>query len=146
MSDELAELKRITKDQPERIFESAFNYDVHDDTAGINEKTAVVRVRKLNKKIGDSLKEHYGYRCQICGRMIGESYGSILVEAHHIDYFVRSLNNDITNLLVVCPNHHGIIHDKDPVFDKENCIYEYPNGYKEGLKLNDHLGKYALGK
>ena len=141
VSDEILELKRIAENQSERVFESEFNYDVHDDTAGLNTKTAVVRVRKLNKKIGDSLKEHYGYRCQICGRMIGEPYDSHLVEAHHIDYFVKSLNNDLTNILIVCPNHHGIIHDKDPIFDYKKCTYEYPNGYKEGLVLNDHLGK-----
>ena len=100
---------------------------------------AFVSVRKLNKKIGDTLKKHYGYRCQICGRVVGEQYGSRLVEAHHIDYFVKSLNNDISNILIVCPNHHGIIHDKNPVFDRKSCTYTYPNGFTEGLILNDHL-------
>ena len=62
-----------------------------------------------------------------------------MVEAHHIDYFVKSLNNDITNIMIVCPNHHSIIHDRNPLFNRKNRVYEYPNGYKEGLVLNDHL-------
>ena len=118
-----------------------FNYDVRDDTAGINAQKALIRVRKLNRKIGDTLKEHYQYRCQICGRVIEEKYGSKIAEAHHIDYFVKSLNNDITNILIVCPNHHSIIHDKNPEFNRNKCIYKYPNGYVEGLLLNDHLMK-----
>ena len=50
-----------------------------------------VKIRKLNKKIGYILKLLYGYRCQICGQLIGEEYGSHIVEAHHIDYFVYLL-------------------------------------------------------
>lgn len=139
VSDDLAVLREMASRQTERIFEAEFNYDVIDDTAGINLRTEIVKVRKLNKKIGDSLKEHYAYKCQICGAYIGEKYGSHIVEAHHIDYFVNSFNNDITNLLIVCPNHHSLIHDINPVFDKKKCVYTYPNGYKEGLVLNDHL-------
>lgn len=125
--------------QSERIFEAEFNYDVIDDTAGINLRTEIVKVRKLNKKIGDSLKEHYAYKCQICGAYIGEKYGSHIVEAHHIDYFVNSLNNDITNLLIVCPNHHSIIHDTNLVFDRLRLLYIYKNGFEQRLVLNQHL-------
>ena len=38
---------------------------------------------------------------------------------YEIDYFTRSMNNNADNIMVVCPNHHGIIHDRDPIFDKE---------------------------
>ena len=62
-----------------------------------------------NRKIGDNLKLLYGYRCQICGQLIGEEFDSHIIEAHHIDYFVLSLNNDAGNQLIVCPNHHSII-------------------------------------
>lgn len=49
------------------------------------------------------------------------------------------MNNDASNVLIVCPNHHGIIHDRNPVFDFQKKIYRYPNGYQEGLKLNLHI-------
>ena len=87
----------------------------------------------------DQLKQLYGYRCQICGAFIGEKYGSSLIHAHHIEYFTKSMNNDASNVLIVCPNHHGIIHDRNPVFDFQKKIYRYPNGYQEGLKLNLHI-------
>lgn len=139
LADDMQVLRNVAKNQSERIFEAEFNYDVTDDTAGLNEKTTIVRIRRLNRKIGESLKELYGYRCQICGQMIGERYGSYLVEAHHIDYFVKSLNNDMSNQLIVCPNHHGIIHDRNPKFNRKKLTYLYPNGLEEGLKLNKHL-------
>lgn len=139
LSDDLSALKELTRHRTEREFESEFNFETHDKNVGITEKPGIVRIRKLNRKISDALKEHYQYRCQICGCCIGEKYDSHLVEAHHIEYFVKSLNNDITNIMILCPNHHGIIHDRNPEFDRQSCMFTYPNGYKEGLVLNDHL-------
>ena len=132
-------LRDTISERSERIMEAQFNFDVKDDTAGFKEKEQIVKIRKLNKKIGDNLKRLYGYRCQICGRRIGEEYGSHVVEAHHIDYFVKSLNNDASNQIIVCPNHHSIIHDVDPVFDRGRLLYIYSNGFEEKLVLNQHL-------
>ena len=113
--------------------------DGTDPHADILLKTRVCKIRKLTKTILNDLKIAYGYRCQICGECIGEKYGSNLIHAHHIDYFTKSINNDASNIMVVCPNHHGIIHDQNPVFDRRNKCFHYPNGYVEGLKLNMHL-------
>ncbi len=110
-----------------------------DSNAAIVLRTRVNKIRRLSKSIGNDLKKAYGYRCQICGQYIGEKYGSRLIHAHHIDYFTNSLNNDASNVMIVCPNHHGIIHDQNPIFDRKNMIYKYPNGFREGLKLNYHL-------
>ncbi|MDD4699075.1 MAG: HNH endonuclease [Oscillospiraceae bacterium] len=132
-------LRQAVQNNSERIFESSFNYDVEDFDADMIEDKRIVKIRKLNRKIGDNLKLLYGYRCQICGRLIGEDYGAHVVEAHHIDYFVSSLNNDANNQLIVCPNHHSIIHEINPVFDRPKLIYIYPNGIQEGLMINQHL-------
>ena len=137
--EDILELKAAMQGQQERIMEANFNYDVKDSHAALLESERIVKIRKLNKKIGDNLKLLYDYRCQICGRFIGENYGSHIIEAHHIDYFVNSLNNDANNQLIVCPNHHSIIHDVNPIFDRRRLMYIYPNGFKEGLALNYHL-------
>jgi hypothetical protein len=138
--DDMLTLKNLVKNQPERVLEASFNYDVVDKNSKIFETERIVKIRKLNKKIGDNLKLLYDYRCQICGNSIGEKYDSHVVEAHHIEYFTHSFNNNSNNQLIVCPNHHSIIHDVNPVFDKRRLIYLYPNGFKEGLLLNQHLG------
>ena len=62
-----------------------------------------------------------------------------LSKLSEIDYFTRSMNNNADNIMIVCPNHHGIIHDCNPIFDKDTKTYTYPNGYKEGLMINYHL-------
>ena len=99
----------------------------------------LTRIRKLNRKIGENLKLLYGYRCQLCGQLIGEEFGAPIAEAHHIDYYVKSLNNDANNQMVVCPNHHSIIHEADPTFDRKKMMYLYPNGAEQRLVLNLHL-------
>ena len=140
VADDIYALKNIVQNQPEHLLEASFNYDMVDVNSTIFETERIVKIRKLNKKIGDNLKMLYNYRCQICGKSIGEKYDSHLGEAHHIDYFVHSLNNDSDNQLIICPNHHSIIHDVNPVFDRKRLIYLYPNGMQEGLVLNQHIG------
>ena len=125
--------------QTERVMEAVFNYDVKDENAGFAISERHVKIRKLNQKIGENLKLLYGYRCQICGKLIGEEFGSHIAEAHHIDYFVKSLNNDASNQMILCPNHHSIIHDANPTFHRRQMMYVYPNGAEQKIVLNWHL-------
>jgi len=138
-ADEMATLKEVLQGKKERMIEAEIDYDERDDGAGLNINQRLVKVRKLNRLIGENLKLLYGYRCQICGQLIGEEFGSHIAEAHHIDYFVNSLNNDAGNQMIVCPNHHRIIHDTDPVFDRHRRMYLYANGFEQRLLLNKHL-------
>ena len=110
-----------------------------DPQAILLEKFGLIKYRRLNRENGEELKKNYNYRCQICGQRVGEFYGVDLVECHHINYFSESLDNDKKNLLVVCPNHHRIIHAANPTFDRARKLYLYPNGREELLQLNEHL-------
>ena len=138
-ADDIFYLRNTLADQSERIMETNFNYDIDDKSASIFENKRIIKIRKLNKKISDNLKLLYDYRCQICGQLTGTEYGTRVVESHHIDYFINSMNNDSKNQLIVCPNHHSIIHDANPIFSRKTLIYHYPNGFHEGLKINRHL-------
>lgn len=121
----------------ESLFENMLLTDVD---ATIIEEPHLVKVRKLDRNVCLNLKKLYCYRCQICGQQISASYGDKpVIDAHHIDYFTKSLNNNYSNVLIVCPNHHRIIHAYNPVFKVQNKEFVYPNGYKEGLALNMHL-------
>ena len=113
--------------------------DGTDHNSGIILKTKVCKIRQLTTTILRDLKILYGYRCQVCGQYIGEKYDSNLIHAHHIEYFTKSLNNNTNNIMILCPNHHGIIHDKNPEYNPQDKTFLYPNGYKEGLKLNLYL-------
>ena len=139
VASDLEVYKSSIENQKERIVEAAIDYDVTDPSAGFTENERLTRIRKLNRKIGENLKILYNYRCQICGKTIGEEYGSHIAEAHHIDYYVNSLNNDSNNQMVVCPNHHSIIHDANPRFDRKRMLYLYPNGVEQKIVVNLHL-------
>lgn len=66
VADDILSLRQAVSGQKERVMEAEFNYDVEDSTSTILEAERIVKIRKLNKKIGDNLKLLYGYRCQIC--------------------------------------------------------------------------------
>lgn len=65
-------------------------------------------VQKRNRKIAAALKQHYDNSCQFCGSRLQVSEDRFYSEAAHI----RGLGkpNDgpdkVSNLLVLCPNHH----------------------------------------
>ncbi len=130
----------VTPECDELSLENLFDLpNLTDNDATLIERYRLTKIRKLNRSIGNYLKKLYNFRCQICGQNVGEIYGATVVECHHINYFVESLNNDANNLLIVCPNHHRIIHAANPTFDREKKFYRYPNGFEEGLLLNLHL-------
>ena len=134
--DEITEAKEAMQDFDELEIEQILQ---SKDTPALIKKQRIVKIRKLDKTIGDNLKTIYCYKCQICGLFIGETYDTTVIHTHHIEYFSVSLNNNANNIMVICPNHHGIIHTTNPTFDRKNKVYKYPNGYVEGLKLNLHL-------
>lgn len=139
IAEDIQFVKAAIQGRQERSVEAEFDYEIRDEKSGMKYQLQMVKVRKLNRKIGENLKLLYGYRCQICGRVIGEEFGSHIAEAHHIEYFVNSLNNDANNQMIVCPNHHSIIHDANPIFDRKRMLYLFNNGVEERLVLNKHL-------
>ena len=132
-------LRQEIKGKSELAIENELDYSALDTNAHIDLEDRLVKVRRLNRCIGENLKLLYSYRCQICGKMIGEEYAQHVAEAHHIDYFINSLNNDAANLMIVCPNHHRIIHYANPIFDRQKLLYTYDNGMTEKLCVNLHL-------
>lgn len=111
----------------------------YDDNASIIAQTSIQKVRHLDRSIGNALKKLYGYRCQISGEKIGEECGDCVIEVHHIDYFTKSQNNDSSNIIIISPNFHRIIHKNNPIFNWNTLTFDFPNGYRQGLTLNKHL-------
>lgn len=125
----------------EELYESANDdtFLLKDETATIEEKERIVKYRKIDRSIIARLKEYYDYRDEISGEKIGSEYGESVVEAHHIDYFTLSQNNDTTNIIIISPNYHRIIHKNNPIFNRKKFQFEFPNGEILKLKLYDHL-------
>ncbi|MDP4182285.1 MAG: HNH endonuclease [Bacillota bacterium] len=132
-------IKQTFMQEDEQEYEASINYISVDSTATIASVSQIVKERRLNRAIGENLKLLYNYQCQICGENVGDRYGVHVVEAHHIDPFVESLNNDANNQLIICPNHHRIVHRAAPEFERKKLIFIYNNGIEERLLLNRHL-------
>lgn len=110
-----------------------------DKNATIKQVTRLQKVRQLDRSIGDSLKLLYDYRCQMTGEKIGDEHNALVVEAHHIIPFTESMNNDTSNIIILSPSYHRIIHKARPTFDYEQLAFCFPNGLIEKVKLNKHL-------
>ena len=110
-----------------------------DISANRIKKHREIYERFYNYEIPNKLKELYTFRCQICGLGAEDTFGYEIVEAHHIIPFSISLNNDSSNIIILCPNHHRLIHKANPIFDKQTKIFIYPNGIQENLKYNFHI-------
>lgn len=119
--------------------ELQFNYNETDSTLTIEEKFRFVKIRKLNKAMGENLKLLYNYKCQICGANFSMGHDCNIAESHHIEYFTKSMDNDMKNILILCPNHHRIIHKTNAIFKREKVSFIYQNGLVEKVKINLHL-------
>ena len=94
---------------------------------------------RRNPELPLALKELYDYKCQVCKEDFKLRYGKPYSETHHVIWLSRGGVDHSNNLIVVCPNHHRIIHETKPDFDRKNIAFVYPNGLHEHLQLKGHL-------
>lgn len=144
-NQDYVQLASVLSEIPEEIYEANDDdkFFLADKTASIVEKQLLVKYRKMDRSIIRMLKKYYDYRDEISGEKIGCDYGDSVVEAHHIEYFTNSQNNDSTNIIIISPNYHRIIHKNNPRFNRSQFQFEFLNGEILKLKLYDHL-KYSV--
>lgn len=130
---QVTELGSLDEEEIEHIL------NFKDPSAGIKEKYILYKDRIYNTSIIIQLKILYRGKCQICGAQPFRAKGIDISEVHHIKYFSSSCNNNIDNLIVLCPNHHRLIHKLNPEFDSEKKEFKYPDGTKEKVVLDYHL-------
>jgi hypothetical protein len=123
----------ISEEQLEQIL------NFKDSTSRIVIEIESTSRRVYNRDIIKQLKILYNHKCQICNKSFIEPYGGEIVEAHHIESFSKSHNNNANNIIIVCPNHHRLIHKLDPSFNNESKTFVYSNGHAEPVILNYHL-------
>ena len=108
-----------------------------DNPKTFNEKIQWLKLHE-STPIKTRLADKYLVRDWVAEK-IGDEYGDSVVEAHHIDYFTQSQNNDSTNIIIISPNYHRIIHRNNPHFNRNKFQFEFDNGETLKLKLFEHL-------
>jgi 5-methylcytosine-specific restriction protein A len=95
---------------------------LRDEPAGMAEERRaylVEEVLRRDRSLVEELRELYAGECQICGWAPLSRYGTNLCEAHHVRWLSRGGDDVLTNLVLICPNHHRAIHRCDAPFDFE---------------------------
>jgi hypothetical protein len=122
----------------EEELEQIINFSDPDATIELVTKSLTRRICDIS--IIHRLKKLYKGQCQICGHKPFEAFDSniCICEAHHIEHFSESQNNDACNIIVICPNHHRLIHRLLPVFDRENMTFISSKGTLP-IQIDYHL-------
>ena len=127
-------IKDLTEEEIERII------NAKDNSSRIKYSSSATKtVRVYDRSIISGLKALYKGQCQLCGCLPLSIFNCDISEAHHIEYFSETQNNDASNIIIICPNHHRIIHKLNPVFNKETLEYVFPDGTILKIKLNCHI-------
>jgi 5-methylcytosine-specific restriction protein A len=80
----------------------------------------------------------YEGKCQICGWNPRNIYDESLCHGHHIQWLSRGGDDDISNMMLVCPNHHEAIHRCDAPFDFHDMAFDFIS-HREILTIDSHL-------
>jgi 5-methylcytosine-specific restriction protein A len=89
------------------------------------------------------LQNAYGGRCQICLFNPRQRYDRGLCHGHHIQWLSRGGEDEIDNMVLICPNHHAAVHHADAVFDYADLTFRFSNGLSEAIQINQHLNLAA---
>ncbi|HOI29037.1 MAG TPA: HNH endonuclease [Melioribacteraceae bacterium] len=84
------------------------------------------------------LNELYKGKCQICSWDPIKHYGRNICQVHHLQWLSRGGEDNIKNLVLLCPNHHSAVHRLDAVFDFSSYSFNFYSR-TEALSLNLHL-------
>ena len=89
------------------------------------------------------LKELYCNRCQICGYTFEYDEGKFYSEVHHYNPLMASADDELDNMIVVCPNHHAEFDHNMIAVDSSSTIIIDRRGkkiagirFKNGHSLN----------
>lgn len=135
--EEKTALHLETEELNEEAIEHLINFT--DPNAKWEIVTSTGKRREFNQKFIDNLKKAYNGCCQICGKNPMAGFDASICEAHHIDYFSRSQNNDSNNIIILCPNHHRLIHKCNPRFDRDKKAFIFDDKKELPVLLDYHL-------
>lgn len=132
-NNNIYELSNLSEDEIEYII----NFKDPDADVKTIRSNSVKRV--YNTSIIRQLKRLYQGKCQICGQKPFDYSNTDICEVHHIAYFASFHNNNANNLIVLCPNHHRLIHRLNPIYDSQNNSFIFPDGRELKILLDYHL-------
>jgi hypothetical protein len=129
----------VQKFGQKRTLAAIYNHDRIAVLHEVPKRMVTVEQFTRNQFLVDNLKSYYENRCQVCGKDFLPDYGVAFSETHHVQYLAQGGLDVSGNIVVICPNHHRIIHATNAHFNHQTLAYEYPNGLHEQLIRPDHF-------
>lgn len=90
-----------------------------------------------SSKLASELKAEYDGACQLCGARAFPDTPQI-AETHHIEWLCRGGVDSRNNMIVLCPNHHALVHFVETTFDWETLTFRIGKT-DVPVALNHHL-------
>lgn len=115
---------------------------IQDEPAGMAEERRhylVTEVVSRDRDLVERLRDLYAGECQICGWAPRSRYRAEICEAHHVRWLSRGGDDALSNLVLVCPNHHRAIHRCDAPFDFGQNAFVFPNMHETLTRLHHAL-------
>jgi 5-methylcytosine-specific restriction protein A len=112
-----------------------------DEARGIaEERRQYLHTRALRRdaRLVTVLRELYNGRCQICAWDPPHRYGAEICEGHHLRWLSRGGDDAVSNMVLLCPNHHRAVHRCDAPFDWADGAFVFGD-QREGLLERRHL-------
>ena len=85
----------------------------------------------------NELRKLYGGVCQLCGWNPRSQYRRDLCEAHHVHWLSRGGDDELHNMVLICPNHHRAIHRTDAPFDWADMSFVFPRN-RQVVQISRH--------
>jgi hypothetical protein len=126
----------LMTDNPDRVRELVrvtYADDAHRDRMQRLQETIATRSRQHVLE----LRDIYNGCCQICAWSPRAVYGNDICEAHHVQWISRGGIDALSNLVLVCPNHHRAIHRFDAPYDWADNTFQF-GASSEALMLQKH--------
>lgn len=114
---------------------------VYEEKPGIAEKRAEYlyhHAPERNRELVTYLHRLYEGKCQVCLWNPKDEYDHYLCHGHHLQWLSRGGEDALTNMTLICPNHHAAIHGCDAVLDYKDLAFDFGN-HRESLRLDLHL-------
>ena len=91
--------------------------EILEDDRNIENESVEVKINRIKRKqqIVNKLKNKYSNRCQIegCNFRFQKKNGEYYSEAHHLDLLSEGGSQAESNVVILCPNHHRMLHYAD---------------------------------
>ena len=126
----------LARPQPEVITETI--YTLPGGMSAARRRTIVRDVAVRSRANVEDLRTLYRGRCQVCEWESRAAHSVDVCEGHHLQWLSRGGSDAMSNMVLLCPNYHRLVHALDAPLDFSDLSFDLGT-QRAPLRLTDHL-------